>query len=209
VHATAYAVVDLETTGLSQHRDRIVEVAVIRLNAAGAVTHEYASLINPSTRIAASHIHGITDHDVQAVPSFAKIARAVAARLLGAVLVGHNVRFDLEFLGAEYARLGLTLPELPSICTRRLARRLGRHPDTWALADCCIDVGVALEGAHTALGDAHATARLFTTYLAIARGRGGNSLEALGCTPLIKPPWRWTTGLGYLGHQYRRDHGHR
>jgi DNA polymerase-3 subunit epsilon len=54
-------------------------------------------------------------------PSFEEVLGDVAMRLDGAVLVGHNVRFDLGFLVAEFSRVGFSMPSTPALCTLRLA----------------------------------------------------------------------------------------
>ncbi len=209
MRAAAYAVVDVETTGFfPQHQDRILELAIVRTTAAGEIRHEYATLVQSGGPVGAAHIHHITPADLGRAPTFAQVARAVAARLLGTVVVGHNVAFDLAFLQAEYERLGVQLPPMPTLCTKQLAKRLGRRLDSWRLADCCADAGVPLDGAHTALGDARATAGLLRVYLQLARQRGDDSMAGLGCTPLVSPPWQWPMELPYSARQDRRADAH-
>jgi len=48
--------------------------------------------------------------DVIHAPSFRDVAGDIAGRLADAVVVGHQLRFDLSFLAAEFTRLGATLP---------------------------------------------------------------------------------------------------
>lgn len=201
--AAAYAVVDVETTGLDPDHDRVVEVAVVRLTSFGVTTAEYVTLVRPDPSAAdqpcaddvAAEIHGITADQLGDAPTFRHVAASLAARLAGAVVVGHNVAFDLGFLTAEFRRLGVEVPQLPALCTRSLAVRLHPELERRRLADCCAAAGVTLDGAHTALGDARATARLLTAYLGTARARGATTLADLGCTPLVRPPVVWWTGL--------------
>src|SRR3954468_20060769 len=148
--AAAYAVVDVETTGLDPAADRVLEVAVVRTDADGRVTTEYASTLDPGGPVRLTEIHGLTDQAVLGAPSFAQVAAAVAARLPGGVVVGHNVAFDLAFLRAEYTRAGIAMPVFPAVCTRLLAERLGRTPDGWNLAACCAEAGVPQLEPHTA-----------------------------------------------------------
>jgi ATP-dependent helicase Lhr and Lhr-like helicase len=156
-------------------------------------------------------IHGIWADQLTTAPSFAQVGGAVAARLVGAVIIGHNVAFDLAFLTASFARAGAPMPPWPAICTMHLTQRLGLDPPGgWSLAACCEAVGVEFdpEQAHSALADARATAELFADYLELActLNGTGDTLAALGCEPLITPPTRWRTGLGYRSRQHRRDH---
>jgi DNA polymerase-3 subunit epsilon len=217
VQAATYAVVDVETTGLDPERDRVLEVAVVRITPWGVTTAEYSTLIRPDGPVpepgpdadpeaaaVAAAIHGISTDELGEAPTFRQVAAALAARLAGAVVAGHNVAFDLAFLTSEFRRLGVEVPPLPAVCTHALAALLFPELERHRLADCCDHAGIVLDGAHTALGDARATARLLGAYLATARARGTVALAELGCTPLVPPPVVWTTGLPYRAAARRR-----
>jgi DNA polymerase-3 subunit epsilon len=204
LRATAYAVVDVETTGLDPAVDRIVEVAVVRTDAGGRITHEYATTVDPGSPVLLTEIHGLDEVAVRGSPSFAAAGAAIAARLTGAVVVGHNVAFDLAFLRAEFARSRSAMPILPGLCTLTLAGRLGRRPDGWNLAACCAEAGVVPDQAHTALGDARSAARLLAAYLEAAKLMGLDTLAGLGCDPLLLPPAHWRTGIAFSSRQQRR-----
>ncbi|MEU3465936.1 3'-5' exonuclease [Streptomyces sp. NPDC006733] len=161
-----YAVVDLEATGSSSRRHRVIEVAVVLLDRACASEGEFSTLIDPEGPVGPTHIHGIERHDLGGAPTFAGIAPKLLGLLRGRVLVGHNVGCDRAFLAAEYARLGVTLPTVPELCTMRMA--ISRTPASrgFSLGACVADAGLGDWAAHTALGDARATARLFAHYAA-------------------------------------------
>ncbi|MGX7827414.1 exonuclease domain-containing protein [Actinokineospora sp. 24-640] len=162
-----YAVVDVETTGLSPGwHHRVVEVAVVRLDEWGRVTDEWCTLVNPQRDLGPQHIHGVRAADARMAPVFADIAGEVARLLGGRVLVGHNVSFDARFLQAEYARLGVDLlfADVPSLCTMRLADQFLDTPAR-TLAACCAAAGVEVGAAHSALHDARAAAGLLGSYL--------------------------------------------
>lgn len=187
-----FAVVDLETTGLfAQAHDRIVEIGLVRLAADGTVLDEYDTLVNPERDIGPTEIHGIWASDVLSAPVFAQVAGDVAERLRGAVLVGHNVRFELDFLTAEYTRARHPLPTLPALCTMRLSTQFARGAPGRRLGQCCAHAGIALDGAHTALVDARASGRLLVAYLEHARAQGFATLPALGCNTQLPPPAAW------------------
>ncbi|MEV1017031.1 exonuclease domain-containing protein [Micromonospora sp. NPDC049801] len=162
-----YAVFDLETTGLrTSWHDRVVEVAVIHLDGAGQVTHEWCSLVNPDRDLGPQLIHGISAAEARRAPEFKRMAGHVANLLRGRVLVAHNLHFDAAFLLAEYRRLGIELPIslAEGLCTMRLAGHFlpsaGR-----SLHDCCRAAGLPPHQAHSALHDARAAAKLLTRYL--------------------------------------------
>lgn len=153
-----YAVIDTETTGLNVARDRIIEFAVIGLDADGNKQWEWCSLINPGRDTGgglAKQVHQIYDRDIADAPTFEDCAGYIADILAARALVAHNARFDLGMLGAEFGRLGVSVPPVPQICTADLARDCGFRP--WRLEACCTVLGIELEGAHHALADARAT----------------------------------------------------
>jgi DNA polymerase-3 subunit epsilon len=197
-------VVDVETTGLDAASERILEVAVVRLDADARVTGEYATKVSIDGPVLLSEVHGLTAAQLSDAPPFAAVGAALAARLTGTVVVGHNVTFDLAFLRAEYRRAGVAMPVFPALCTRELAVRLGREPEAWNLRACCAEAGVVPDLAHTALGDARSTAALFKVYLAAARAGIGDTMEALGAEPPLPPPRHWRTGIAFSGRQNRR-----
>jgi DNA polymerase-3 subunit epsilon len=102
---------DLETTGTDPSRDKIVEIALVRLEPSGsrvAITRR----INPERPIPAeaTAVHGITDADVSGLPAFGQVARDLLDVLTDADLAGYNVRrFDVPLLDREFRDAGLDL----------------------------------------------------------------------------------------------------
>jgi len=100
------AFIDVETTGLSPYKDRIVELSILKIHPDG--TKEYHSRrINPGIPIPpdATAIHGITDADVAGEPKFQKYAKSVRDFLEDCDIAGFSViQFDLPCLEAEFAR---------------------------------------------------------------------------------------------------------
>lgn len=161
----SYAVIDVETTGLDPARNEVIDLAVVITDPAGVAMWEWTTRVRPHGPMGASHIHGLTDGDVAGAPPFGDVAAYLAWLLAGRILVAHNASFDTRFLHAEYARAGWDLPCLPAICTRDAGRRYLPHVSSWRLPDVAAAVGVPLHNAHSALGDARATAGLLHAYL--------------------------------------------
>jgi DNA polymerase-3 subunit epsilon len=161
-----YLVIDVETTGFSPARhDRIVEVGVVQVDAAGAIEDHWSTLINPARDIGATHVHGITAADVITAPTFQQIAPRLIAAMAGRTLVAHNARFDLSFLHAELARAGMPLSaDPPYLCTMEWSSRF-LHGTSRKLGDCCRLAAVANDCGHSAEGDSLATAGLLAYYL--------------------------------------------
>ena len=160
-----YAVIDFETTGLFPGgHDRVIEVAVVHVEADGTISGQWDTLVNPGRDLGPQHIHHIQAGDILDAPTFAQIAARLVELLSGRVVVAHNASFDTRFLLAELGRLAYE-PTISSLCTMQLAREFipgaGR-----ALKDCCDAYGIELENAHRASADTFATAQLLAAYLA-------------------------------------------
>ena len=127
-----YAVVlDVETTGFSAEKDKIVSWAaakvdlqdVARKAAKGGIRldalHE---IVNPGRPIPkdAAAVHGIKTSDVKSAPSFAESAQELRSYIGDSPIIGHNVDFDLGFLNAEFAAAGVEILDSSHVfCTMR------------------------------------------------------------------------------------------
>ncbi|MFC4033140.1 exonuclease domain-containing protein [Streptomyces polygonati] len=190
---TGYAVVDLEATGSSSRRHRVIELAVVLLDAELVPQGEFTTLVDPQGPVGPTHIHGIEARHLGGAPRFAGIAVRLLGLLRGRVLVGHNVGCDRAFLVAEFARIGLRPPSVPELCTMRMAAERGAdRPPAYGLSlrACAAEIGITDWSPHTALGDARATAALFTAYAA----DGTSFAEELGIAAAL----RWPEPAGVL-----------
>ena len=179
-----FAVIDLETTGLSPRgHDRVIEVAVVKTMMDQGLTSEYDTLVNPKRDIGPTAIHGVESADVLSAPCFEDIAGDLTDLLSESVLVGHNVDFDLTFLAAEFNRLGVDLGSPPSVCTLTLSAQLLHGAASCRLTSCCQMLGIPIIHAHSALADARATAALLMQLVLRAGYQTLSELECRG-TPL-------------------------
>lgn len=157
---------DLETTGLSIGKDRIIEIAIIRLSPNGDVT-EKVRRFNPEMPIPpeATAIHSITDEDVANEPPFSARARSLLQLLEPCDLAGFNIRrFDLPMLFSEFRRSALSFNEedrkiidIQMIFHREEPRDLAAAVQFYLHRE--------LEDAHSALADIRATAAILTAQL--------------------------------------------
>lgn len=180
----AYAVVDVETTGLRAD-DRIVSAAVFRLDARGVVEDSWYTLVDPQRDPGPVWIHGLTREMLADAPLFPEIAEEFAARLEGRVLVAHNAVFDWMMIAREYARAGLTAPVRRRLCTIALARQLRLPLPNARLASLAAHFGVAQRRAHDAEDDARVLAEVFRPSLRQA-AEAGARLPLLACQPLTE-----------------------
>src|SRR4051794_17519283 len=162
-----YAVVAIATTGFAPaNGDRIVEIAVARVDAAGRVSDEYATLLDPGRDVGPMFVHGISTSEVRGAPTFADIAGEILDRLDGAVVVLHDGAFVERFLDAEFARAGVQLPLMPALCSEWLARRTLRTPDH-TLRTLARHAGRTVLDTSSALGAVRTVAALLPQMLSV------------------------------------------
>jgi DNA polymerase-3 subunit epsilon len=159
-----FVVLDVETTGLDPLENRIVEIALATVEN-GIIIESWTTRFNPEGPVGKTEIHGITEDDVKNAPLFKEKSQEILERIQNIAVVAHNSRFDLAFLRAEFDRMGSKMPWVASICTLTISNYYQPHLSRRRLIDCCDDIGIAIENAHSAMGDAHATAKLFHYYL--------------------------------------------
>ncbi len=148
---TRYVVIDTETTGFS-NRDKIVEIACITVQE-GRVVDEYETLLQPGRDLGPVHIHGITAQMVQSAPTFAQVAPDIAARLHDAILVAHNINFDVRMLRQEADSVaGLQFDAGAGVCTYKLTGQ--------KLSIAAQQAGLDTPN-HSAITDARVAAELF------------------------------------------------
>jgi DNA polymerase III epsilon subunit family exonuclease len=160
------AFVDTETTGASaDFGHRVIELGIVRVEN-GQKVAEYQQLIDPGRKISlgVTALTGISQHMVAGQPTFEQQLPAALELLRGAIVVGHNVRFDLSFLGREFRRSGNNIVEALGdahvLDTVRLARRrFGRGGN--GLQRLAPRLGVHPVVAHRALADAQTTHLVF------------------------------------------------
>lgn len=182
-----FAVFDIETTGFCfAHDDRILEVAVVRLDGSGNLIDEYHTLVNPKRDVGGSGTHGIKAKDVAQAPEFKEVAGDIALRAKDAIIVGHNVVYDVNFLRAELKRLGSDVAEPAAICTLELSRDVYPQSATRRLSNICADLNLPLPYSQAAIDDARATAQLLKHLLDV--------MPASERKQLLKEmpaPWTW------------------
>lgn len=163
ISSQRFAVVDVETSGLSIRRHHVLQVGVVVIDGSGTVLDRWSSLLAPRSRwlfrVGPTWLHGIRRRDVRVAPPAATVMTELANKLNGARFVAHNAEFDLAFLrkAAKRARVQLQLND--PLCTLRLSRQL--DPDrtmSHRLGDLCERNGILLVKPHDALADADATA---------------------------------------------------
>ena len=151
-------IVDVETTGIDPTLADLVEVAAVKVRK-GKVSDTWSTLVKPERPIVGTQMHGITDAEVATAPSPAEAVEQLLAWAGDAVLVGHNIGFDLGFLSAALG--GREFQPGTYLDTLVLAREgYPTGPDAYKLGDLSRFFGIELQASHRALPDAEATAAL-------------------------------------------------
>ncbi len=96
---------DIESTGMSPVKDRIIEIAAVRLEKDGTETI-FSSLVNPKISIPTDiqKLTGITPKDLINAPEFKDVAEKFINFVTGSTLMAHNAIFDLAFLQESLKR---------------------------------------------------------------------------------------------------------
>ena len=203
-----YAVIDLETTGFGKY-DRIVEIGVVLLDPELNEEDRWRTLVQPMRDIPNSEIHGITATDLVDAPTFDRIAEEFRAVVGHRTPVAHNAPFEKRFLAAEFARANVpdTLPER-WVDTMKLARE---HMGVGKLSEACEVAGIRNEKAHSALGDAAATAELLR-YFHREHGWGSRIGQLSGSLPAsgarAEDAYRDTLASALRDKQITREEAH-
>jgi len=186
-----FAVVDLETSGFSTRRNRILQIGLVVVDAEGIIHDRWSSLIAlrwPLGRVGATDVHGISRASLKGAPQLNDALDQLGQRLDGALLTAHNARFDGGFLLRASRQRPESDPVWASaaqpLCTLRMSRKL--DPDrkrSHRLADLAEHYDVPLERAHDAAADAEATALILPHLLAEHQIESPNQLDRFRVDP--------------------------
>lgn len=157
---------DLETTGTQITKDRIVQLAVVKLLLDGSKTSKNY-LINPGIPIPPeiAAIHGITDEKVKDAPSLAQVADDIIEFMEDADLAGYNSnKFDIPFMVEEFYRVGIPFPmeSRNFVDVQNIFHKMEQRTLTAAYQFYC---GKTMENAHDALYDTEVTLDVFLAQL--------------------------------------------
>jgi len=149
---------DLETTGTDISKDRIVEIAILKLHPDGS-KETLETMLNPEMPIPfeVSEIHGITDQMVANSPTFKEQSNKIYNFIRGCDLAGFNSdRFDIPLLVEEFLRaeLDFDFKKTKTIDVQNIFHKKEARTLSAALKFYC---NQELTNAHSAKGDAQAT----------------------------------------------------
>lgn len=175
----AYVVFDLETTGFSPKVNQIIEIGAVKV-VGGEIVDSFSEFVNPKCPIPyqIEQLTGINEHMVMDAPPIEEILPRFLAFCEGCSMVAHNADFDMSFIEAKSAALGLKA-EFTVLDTVALARVLLPHLGNYKLNNVAKHLGVSLENHHRAVDDATATGEIFVKFTELLKEKGITHLDAL------------------------------
>ena len=158
-------VFDLETTGLDQNQDRIIEIGAQKI-IGGNVVGEYETLIDPQRDfpIEAQKVTGLTPEMLIGKPTIEKVLPDFFNFIDGSILVAHNANFDMGFIKKSASRSGVDL-DWPAFCTLKMARELLPELERKTLDKLAEHYGLSFEARHRSIGDVKVTVSVLEKFL--------------------------------------------
>ena len=177
---------DLETTGINIVTDRIVEIALLKINLDGT-EEEKLLRINPEMPIPeeSSLIHGIYDEDIKDAPTFKEVAKTLAKFLEGCDLAGFNSnRFDIPLLAEEFLRaeIDIDFKKRKFIDVQAIFHKMEKRTLEAAYKFYC---NKKLVDAHSAMADTKATYEVLKSQLDMYKGVEYEEKSGKKITPII------------------------
>jgi DNA polymerase III epsilon subunit family exonuclease len=162
-------VIDVETTGTDPKLADLVEIAAVKV-ANGAIVDRWSTYVDPGRPIVGNQMHGITNDDVRGAPSPADAVRQALDFAGDALIVGHNVGFDIGFVEAALGD-GTRIEQGRYLDTLVIAREGYPDNQNYKLETLSAFFGIDLTQVHRALPDAEATANLLLWFAGDLPGR--------------------------------------
>ncbi|HJB96643.1 MAG TPA: PolC-type DNA polymerase III [Candidatus Mediterraneibacter intestinigallinarum] len=160
-----YIVFDIETTGFSSIRDRIIEIGAVKV-VNGKIVDRFSTFVNPQRPIPfeITNLTSITDEMVMESPAIDVILPKFLEFVGDGVLVAHNAGFDVGFIEQNCRNLGLN-DHFVYADTVALARVLLPTLSKYKLNVVAKALNISLENHHRAVDDAGATAEIFVKFV--------------------------------------------
>ncbi|MBR5336440.1 MAG: PolC-type DNA polymerase III [Lachnospiraceae bacterium] len=162
---SSFVVFDIETTGLSNARDKIIEIGAVKV-AGGEITDRFSTFVNPKVPIPyrIEKLTSINDAMVIDADTIDIILPKFLEFCEGCVLVAHNAEFDVGFIRKNSADLGLDF-DFTYVDTVGLARMLLPKLARFKLDTVAKALKIPLDNHHRAVDDAECTAHIFTAFI--------------------------------------------
>jgi len=174
-----YIVFDIETTGFSAIKDKIIEIGAVKVKD-GAIVEKFSTFVNPKRPIPfeITQLTSITDEMVLDAPDIETVLPEFLEFVGDGVLVAHNAGFDVGFI-EQNCRYQEIEPDFVSVDTVALARVLLPTLSKYKLNIVAKALGISLENHHRAVDDAGATAEIFVKFVEMLKDRNITTLKEM------------------------------
>jgi len=149
---------DLETTGLSHRRDKIIEVGMIKIGKTWSDLTEFHSLVNPCIKVASTRLRefGHTQAELDASPTIQGLKPQILEFMKNQRIIGYNIAFDKRFI----LHAGSEFNCFEYVDMLNYIRGLGYDLPNYRLTTVAAFFGIKTPDAHTALGDSRTVLEL-------------------------------------------------
>ncbi len=175
-----YVVFDTETTGMALSQgDKAISISAVRIRRGRLQNADiFHTLINPGRSIPRESIqfHHIEDHMVADAPTISQVYPQFAEFVGDSILVAHNAAFDKKCLELAAAESGQPMIDNPILDTLALSYGINEGSERHSLDAVAERMGITIEGRHTSMGDARATAHIFLGLISLLPKRGVKTL---------------------------------
>lgn len=152
---TTYTVIDVETP--NHRNDSVCSIGIMRVKD-NIVIYENEFLINPEAEFDSMNIgiHHITEDMIKDMPNFKTIWEKISKYFTNGIIVGHNVKFDMNVICKILDRYEISIPTIKYIDTYPLFKRLYSGLESYRLNKLCESFDIVLDNHHNALCDVKA-----------------------------------------------------
>ncbi|MGB9678631.1 MAG: PolC-type DNA polymerase III [Thermoanaerobacteraceae bacterium] len=174
-----FVVFDIETTGLSNVNDKIIEIGAVKISN-NKIVDRFETFINPQIPIPPfiTKLTSINDNMVKDAPTIDKIIPEFMDFIQDAVLVAHNANFDVNFIKSKANQLNINVKNAV-IDTLELSRHLYKNLKNYKLDTVAEYLEVSLKNHHRAVDDAQATAEIFMKSIIFLKQMGINNVSEI------------------------------
>ncbi len=182
-----FVVFDIETTGFSSIKDKIIEIGAVKIEK-GEIVNTYSTFVNPERPIPfkIEQLTSINDDMVMDAPTIEVILPEFLAFVGDAVLVAHNANFDVGFI-EQNCRYQDIEHDFTSLDTVGLARVLLPNNSRYTLNIVAKALGISLENHHRAVDDANATAEIFLKFIEMLQEKHIYDLKGINQFGVMNP----------------------
>ncbi len=174
---TTYVVFDIETTGFSPVKNKIIEIGAVKVRN-GKILDRFSTFVNPKVPIpfAIEKLTSINDTMVSSAPGIEEVLPEFLEFAKDCVFVAHNASFDMSFIEENAKNLGFST-DFTYMDTMVMSRVLLPKQNKHTLDALCKVFSVSLENHHRAVDDAEATAQIFIHFTGMLTDKNLKTLE--------------------------------